>query len=453
MTTTTSKRSRLQAAHRARAGRRHLHPLRRLDHGTARLDRHRHRAAARAATAALAQLLAGKRRSSSPRPSPGSFTTPRPLATGSTSCAAPTPPRPSNCAHGARRRPAPSRLAQSLGLAALLSEGAEMDAVAVWRQYAARAQRCWARIGAWITARRRAFSVGAAAVAAGSLLCVLRGLRIGAHLSARVVAALLVQHPLRHGTAAGSCARARALRRQFLHRRRRANSSPSWPAGLSPAALLALIALNASGLIRERPLVYVEGTKNMRARTALRSTKFRRACAHCSLAARAAHPDGHFGRSRDRRPHRHSAAPDHQRSRPADLSRRTRRAGRACRHRAGLRWRRDRSRRESAPRGPSRRRPISRARAARRPRFTLRTPPAPRPSEIRRRRSDSIGQGSLSMGAIDLAVSQFMQPFEFDRLQQVVVANGAVDRLLLACTLTAKPAIDRLLTFRDPEED
>ncbi len=36
---------------------------------------------------------------------------------------------------------------------------------------------------------------------------------------------------------------------------------------------------------------------------------------------------------------------------------------------------------------------------------------------------------------MNLAYAHFVQPFNFDRLQQMVVANGAIGRLLLACLL------------------
>lgn len=42
------------------------------------------------------------------------------------------------------------------------------------------------------------------------------------------------------------------------------------------------------------------------------------------------------------------------------------------------------------------------------------------------------------------ALSQFAQPFHFDRLPQMVVVDGAIGRL---------PMARALLTFRDPEAD
>ena len=44
-------------------------------------------------------------------------------------------------------------------------------------------------------------------------------------------------------------------------------------------------------------------------------------------------------------------------------------------------------------------------------------------------------------------LAQFTQPFAFERLQQIVVINGAIVRL------PGGPAIDALLSFCDPEED
>jgi hypothetical protein len=44
-------------------------------------------------------------------------------------------------------------------------------------------------------------------------------------------------------------------------------------------------------------------------------------------------------------------------------------------------------------------------------------------------------------------LAQFTQPFAFERLQQIVVINGAIVRL------PGDPAINTLLSFRDPEGD
>ena len=41
------------------------------------------------------------------------------------------------------------------------------------------------------------------------------------------------------------------------------------------------------------------------------------------------------------------------------------------------------------------------------------------------------------------ALAQFAQPFDFDRLQQIVVVNGAIGRLLMACLLGAGVGLER----------
>ena len=41
------------------------------------------------------------------------------------------------------------------------------------------------------------------------------------------------------------------------------------------------------------------------------------------------------------------------------------------------------------------------------------------------------------------ALAQFAQPFDFDRLQQMVVVNGAIGRLLVACVLGALVGLER----------
>jgi hypothetical protein len=84
-------------------------------------------------------------------------------------------------------------------------KASEMDAAAGLGQHAA---RLLASLGTLRRVARRApprILVDASALAAGSLLCVLGCLRLGAHLFAKMVAALLVQHALRNGTAARLC--------------------------------------------------------------------------------------------------------------------------------------------------------------------------------------------------------------------------------------------------------
>jgi len=47
---------------------------------------------------------------------------------------------------------------------------------------------------------------------------------------------------------------------------------------------------------------------------------------------------------------------------------------------------------------------------------------------------------------MNVALAQFAQPFDFDRLQQIVVVNGAISRLLVACTLGAFVGLQREIT-------
>ena len=74
---------------------------------------------------------------------------------------------------------------------------------------------------------------------------------------------------------------------------------------------LALLAVNAIKMVQERPLVYVEGTK-ISMRTAHINSRFRQFCASFWPGGLRRDPDGYLVRPGDRRPHRHSAAPDHQ---------------------------------------------------------------------------------------------------------------------------------------------
>jgi putative Mg2+ transporter-C (MgtC) family protein len=46
---------------------------------------------------------------------------------------------------------------------------------------------------------------------------------------------------------------------------------------------------------------------------------------------------------------------------------------------------------------------------------------------------------------MNMTLAQFAQPFAFDRLQQMVVVNGAIGRLLLACLLGGAVGLDREL--------
>jgi putative Mg2+ transporter-C (MgtC) family protein len=44
---------------------------------------------------------------------------------------------------------------------------------------------------------------------------------------------------------------------------------------------------------------------------------------------------------------------------------------------------------------------------------------------------------------MSMTLAQFAQPFDFDRLQQIVVVNGAIGRLLMACLLGALVGLQR----------
>jgi putative Mg2+ transporter-C (MgtC) family protein len=46
---------------------------------------------------------------------------------------------------------------------------------------------------------------------------------------------------------------------------------------------------------------------------------------------------------------------------------------------------------------------------------------------------------------MSMTLAQFGQPFDFDRLQQIVVVNGAIGRLMVACTLGALVGLQREL--------
>jgi putative Mg2+ transporter-C (MgtC) family protein len=49
---------------------------------------------------------------------------------------------------------------------------------------------------------------------------------------------------------------------------------------------------------------------------------------------------------------------------------------------------------------------------------------------------------------MSMTLAQFAQPFAFDRLQQIVVVNGAVGRLLMACLLGALVGLQRELKHK-----
>jgi putative Mg2+ transporter-C (MgtC) family protein len=50
---------------------------------------------------------------------------------------------------------------------------------------------------------------------------------------------------------------------------------------------------------------------------------------------------------------------------------------------------------------------------------------------------------------MSIALAQFAQPFDFDRLQQIMVVNGAIGRLLVACLLGAAVGLEREFNRKD----
>ena len=50
---------------------------------------------------------------------------------------------------------------------------------------------------------------------------------------------------------------------------------------------------------------------------------------------------------------------------------------------------------------------------------------------------------------MSMTLAQFAQPFAFDRLQQIVVVNGAIGRLLVACVLGAAVGLEREFNRKD----
>ena len=50
---------------------------------------------------------------------------------------------------------------------------------------------------------------------------------------------------------------------------------------------------------------------------------------------------------------------------------------------------------------------------------------------------------------MSMTLAQFAQPFAFDRLQQIVVVNGAIGRLLVACLLGAAVGLEREFNRKD----
>ena len=158
-----------------------------------------------------------------------------------------------------------------------------------------------------------------AAVVAGSLLRVFRGVWVGANIYSALVAALLVQHALRAGAAAGVCAGRWVLYSVPIDRGARVQAAM---AAVCAAALFGVVGLNAAVMVRERPLVYVEGTKNIEARRAYDIDDSAGAARARGSASRSAGADEHLGASRICGVQRNSAAPDHQRERQASSTRR-----------------------------------------------------------------------------------------------------------------------------------
>ena len=220
---------------------------------------------AAARRAALAQLLAGSALVVA-APIAWFIYNARSSATGSTSRAVLTRPRPSSCAPPRPAWPAASGLAQSMGLAAVLRQGRGDG-----RSRSGVGQRSALALSVLGTRRRMArrapprLCVDAAAVAAGSLLRLLGRLRIGAHLHPALVAALLVQHALWTGAAAGTRA-GPGIRRAASAVGAVRDFKPQWAKIARGRAFASLLAANAWTMMRERPLVYVEGTKNIDAR-------------------------------------------------------------------------------------------------------------------------------------------------------------------------------------------
>ena len=85
-------------------------------------------------------------------------------------------------------------------------KAAEMDAAAAAWGNVLLALSLLGTAWAWLTARKRAFTWALLLWFPVRFLCLFGVVRLGAYLSARLVAALLVQHALRDGAAAGPCA-------------------------------------------------------------------------------------------------------------------------------------------------------------------------------------------------------------------------------------------------------
>ena len=152
---------------------------------------------------ALAHFLAGQRAGRRRHPLHGSSTTQPSLATGSTSPADLTPPRAIEIRTATSRAGPPHPGWHNPWVSLLFFiKTAEMDAAAARVGKRAARSQFLGTAGAWLIARRRAFQWALLLWLPGPLLCVLHRLWLGAHLSSRLVAPLLVQHALRPRTAA-----------------------------------------------------------------------------------------------------------------------------------------------------------------------------------------------------------------------------------------------------------
>ena len=199
----------------------------------------------------------------------------------------------------------------------------------------------------------------------------------------------------------------------------------------------ALVVLNAWAVVRDHPLTYIEGTKNIESRRAFEIRDSARPALAACNTARGSGTDENFGLPEARCVHRNSPAPDHQRERqgilfcerspPLPLTRRsswpsmaTRSITPSTHHPGGL----TKIGRYSAPGQPSGTVYVSD------------TPPAAGSSGA------VIASRRISLCARHW-LHYFAQPFDFSWLQQVVVFNGAITRLLAACLLGGLIGLER----------
>ncbi len=137
------------------------------------------------------------------------------------------------------------------------------------------------------------------------------------------------------------------------------------------AFLFALAGLNVFLLLRADPVVYVESTKNANARQPYDDAI--PPALQWLLTTSPARPGSHehLHLPRDRRAHRHSSPPNHQRERPPDLSQCVGRARCSCGCRPRLRWRRGGPGRQGTSRRPRCRQPLHRCQSALRHHLSL----------------------------------------------------------------------------------